>query len=883
MTFEQTYPLDNEYGFGSQSILFRISDTYEHLFLENTDSAFFDSGERIDCFPANCFEIEGSKKEFETENGAFKVDEMNFTMDAAACVDDIDKNALYFTLEARSIAKSRFCAVFINPDYTSEETLISSIDFIGKVNTKVSGDDIKHNRQQYNTLLNPLRDYKATAYSFDVTMLERCKNTEEILLPDGTTTDSVYTRINRRFKVAEWNSGTTYYKNDIVSDGASTLTYYRSIYDGHSNMAVTNTTYWEEYDSDFIIDEIFKPRLYGAVNATELSNLMGTGMRYFYFYHLGNLYKIIRMYLDVASEILEELIGTKLTITLSQNSLGVQTAPTVIDKDSIKNPEVNPYQANLNHLEELVLNELDVPGMHKSVPWIHRRMVDNEFATPNSLSDVQEQIINNEKTYSFKNLDNIAEILFEIARCFGCFIFATYTSTTGINIKIVPRQNIVNDDSVYIIDAEKAQLDQDTVDSGETNYYYSRANNLAWEGKDFIDRRKWEDENGSGDPTATSEKEMDAIDELKDNSQEVKRLFLSTGLTKEHNYHYFQSSQFINYTLLMNSLITDVDESVSGIEESDFFDYGKGSNIAFERLHSAIYVRHEPLSSEQAGYLGSASVWSPAQGIWGLINNEVVAKATLSEYINALLAYNIQFYENGYEWTIPFLNGFSLSPTDHSDASWKNLVLGNKAPLKEKYRQYNETSGQWEEITPDEATQFVVISIERKYADLSTNLKLHALGQFIYGMAYDMDKTGDAPLSFPSTESYSPVYVPDGARLYTYDDDIDFYDAVMVKPNGRVIKTESLQAYYGLTVGIAMVSGEQDDELPVQIEGRVENSLWSFDLTKPVFARTNASGTNITQEVLSEPSSTEDLMIELGWPDTETSFILNKQEYILDF
>lgn len=98
MRFFQKYQY-REYLFGVQSVLFAVSDTYTELFQ--------DIGAETDVFM-----LESVKKDLNTEEGSYAIDELPFSVSHLACQGDDDIKALYFVLDSSNIKVNRYCALF---------------------------------------------------------------------------------------------------------------------------------------------------------------------------------------------------------------------------------------------------------------------------------------------------------------------------------------------------------------------------------------------------------------------------------------------------------------------------------------------------------------------------------------------------------------------------------------------------------------------------------------------------------------------------------------------------------------------------------------------------------------------------------------------------
>lgn len=72
----------------------------------------------------------------ELEDGSYAVDELGFSVSHTACHTADDLKAMYFVLDATSLKVNRYIAVYFGEDLTLENRV-----FVGKIESKFSGDD----------------------------------------------------------------------------------------------------------------------------------------------------------------------------------------------------------------------------------------------------------------------------------------------------------------------------------------------------------------------------------------------------------------------------------------------------------------------------------------------------------------------------------------------------------------------------------------------------------------------------------------------------------------------------------------------------------------------------------------------------------------------
>lgn len=796
MRFWQKYRY-REYLFGEQAVLFAVSDSYSELFQN--------SGIETDIFV-----LESVKKDLNTEEGSYAIDELPFTVNHLACQNENDEKALFFVLDATNIKVNRYCGVFFGEDATLENML-----FIGKISSKVSGTDVLWNGGEYEYFVNPIREYKFSAYSFDISVLDQVKLTGKIENSTGIPIDNVY----QRFENENWAS----------------------------------------------IKSIFQYRLSYSIDNVS-NNLV-------YFCPLSNLYKVLKEYLHKASAIIYELTNTTLQLNLLESSLGFQTCPVSYVLVKEHSDEVKEIKAEQSKRIELKLSNQD-GGENWSAPFIHRKMIDPALGNSGQ-QDWQKNQISSELAYSFRSIDNISDLLFEIARSFGCYLFINYTSGTQLNFEFKSRRGLVENDYTYFSGISEASFDTSSIIAKESNEFYGLANNYAVDEFDDVINKP-----NTNEPEP-SKKFQDADKQRKYNKEkkgiESERLLLTTSITRavlcavnDYGGHFYYHIP-LNVTRDNSNWETTLLKTISNAP-------GNGNSSAVERLHTGIYVKTKPIEPTQIQRLGQVDVWRPAAKIFANINGIDLDFDSLSKYVNYILARDKQYYETEYLLTVPFWNAFSKN-ADGTNSSWKNIKLGSKIKIAERVRRFNNNVWIEENVQRD----FVVVGIEINLQKPETKLKLHSLERFAFG--WWEGNEGLLP-SFIMSNFNSGYLSEDSTIVKNYQieqgEEILTGDAVMLLPNGRIAKSRSNSNYYNKTIGIAKKSGSGNDNILVQISGRVVCDSYAFtNIGKQVYARTNL-GTNITENILNSPNNSEDMIISLGTIDSPNSFILKIVEFIYE-
>lgn len=805
MRFWQKYSFF-EHGFGEQPVLFVLSDNYEELFVEG--------GSEIDV----CL-LDNIQKNLDSGNGQFAIDELRFSINELAGKEN-DLNALSFIKQASDITKNRYCALFMN-----DAIDLASILFIGKISDKFSRDDIIWSGGQFAVEVYPAGEYKFTAHSFDLSLLEKIKLNSKIDLPDGTKANSIYERI----PLSEWQA----------------IFVYRQAYQIRKGILQEN----------------------------------------YFFSPLGDLGKILQTFLQYTAAAISELIGTNFNFLIQDTILDFQTNPMgydIIEGDQYDNLQgsINSQWPNISSRLKLKLSAQPGVDYQNGISriFVSRKMIDPAMGyIEDDKNDFQiANLINGENEYSFRKYDNIADMLAGIAKSLGCFVFIKYGAVNNVIIEFKTREEINELEFTYIKGVSDANLDTSSVISSEAAQYYAGANDLAAEGDDVIKFRTVNKQTKELQQTVKFEQEANSLAKLKENRQIViERLLLSLSQTLQKIEANIGGGGVMEWLYPLNLTHFADNWNIKKIEQ--IFDGYKNFWIpSYELLHTAIYVATPTFEASQIQYLGSdAIVYRPAAWVYAKHNGVNLVFDTLSNYINYLIGRDEHYYETEYSLTVPFWNGFSKY-ADGSDKSWKNIKLGSQVKIKEKLRDY--IADEWQEIESDRI--YTVVGIEINLQKPETKLKLQNSERFSFS---DWDgNIGELPgyVSAPIPETEQD-YNSQKIQVFQIADGETILkgDAVQIVSEGIIIKARSFSGYYGKICGISLQAGIGNDIIPVQTTGEVYCEDYQFaDVGKMIWCRTNLSELNITEEILSEPNYTEDLMLRLGKTTGEHSFMLDIAE-----
>lgn len=811
MVFVQEYSRKEKH-FGNHTLRFVVSDVYDDLFKTNANLGITES-DYVDIF-----NIGNVKQKLNTDDGYYAADELPITVDSGICKKEKEINALNFILESVNLNKNRYCVLFFNPDYSTEDNLLDSIWFLGKISDKISGEDLKLSGIDYDENIDPTREYEFTAYSFDVSLFKDIKIKEKFTKDDGTEVRALFDKDNPRITEADINS-------------------------------------------------LFSSKLFYGLKYEDLST------QNYYLKPLASLYDVLDLILNKSSDILNEQTNTPLTIDLIPTSLGLSVNPTDYDFNDYS-MEVNKTKSSYKRIE-LKLNpiksDLDAGW---SNPFIHRRMLNPEIGQPKDGEGnfTTESTHSLETSLSFWQYDNLTELLSDIARSFGAFPFIQYKSGK-IELRLISRKGLINNEFTKIIDWTNGNQDTSSILNQNDIEFKAQSTVYTIDGNDSVEIfNDWTIE----PPIQRKLSESNKLNELKENSKNNNYTFtlFSSGYTLAKSVRKnFQGTTKDKYTEIRHYPL-----NISSINNPASLNYD-GSLGYYELLHNSIYSATYPLTPEQNNILGSTTkIWRPINKVYAEINAEVIEKDTLTEMVNYLLAKDKQYYETEYEITVPFWNGFK---TDTKAPSWKNIKLGSKIRLTENNKKiWNETSQQFENIT--DTKDYIVIDIERNSNYPETKFKLHNISRFTVNPV--ISDTGSIELHNEAPEQSKEIN-PNNFKTFQCGEIITEGVAVMLKSDGKVYLAKPVAENYGNTIGIAIQTGNKEDNIKVQTNGIYENESMNLLINSKYYVRALATPSdNISENILqpNEISENENMISQIGTAVNPHSLKLQFEDLIYE-
>lgn len=813
MTIIQTYSKE-EMFYGQQSFRFAVSDNYDDLFKSDeliTNKIY-----------TNIILTKSVKKDLELEDGSFAISEMQFEINSASCMNDDDRKALHFCLQATSNTQPRYVAFFFSATPSLEDLM-----FVGRIDNKVSGDDLLWDADFYATAINPERNYSFTALSFDIEMLSECKIEGNVYNQNNEIQKNLYQRL---FSIDN---------HDYLLNGHP----YRYMFDGFKDYYLTSPI---------------------TTNYTA---------------PLVNLHTYLSMVLTESAHLLSDIYNLTLDLSLDETEVGLEGLPATYDHTKLQ------LWDNFD-LPDTYLMRLDnwYPSATKKVKliigttatttespiFIHRKLIHDRLGdTGDDLDTTGETVIfkkqrEKDRNLSFASYESVADILFSIAKSLGCFVVVEYTAYNSIQIRFVSRENIVSNEVVYVVGSDKSSFDTGITTDNEKSNYYSLSTTHTVEAKDIAKINKSEE-------SEEYAKLNKALEELKEAYKyENIRLALSISPILSQATGYSSGISYWGYFPLNMYCRNIADGIVETANKTDYKNIAvvTGSTLIKEELHTGIYIKTNPFD-----LTGTQPDWihRPVAAIVKKKNGTDTIYTKLADYINDIYLGSQEAYQTEYELTVPFWNGFNNSQT-FSGSSWKKLKLGSKMELSEPNLRWDSDTSTW--ITETVTRTYVVVGIEYSLDKPETKVKLLNISAFAFGYVDSIpdytpqsltppDPTGEGTLS----ENYVTGYEIDSGT-------IEQGDPVRLLSNGKIAIAENNSSKIG-TIGIAIGSGTAGDTIAIQVSGVVTFSGWSLT-PGLVFLRVS----DISSTPLATPDVTEDVYSIIGTALSPTSLLLNIREYI---
>jgi len=394
-----------EDDYGTVTVVFAVSDTYSEL---------FDLSSAVD---VDVFLVSKTKNDLDVGEGILVEDEIEFDLAETAAESQDDWDAIAFTLDAQdavTIAKRRFCALFIQPVDIDAPT-IDEADFVGVIRPKMSAEDLQWNDAAWGTAPAPLRVWKVTASPFFNDTFDQL-SMKDLIYGHGDIGDPINTEYVKGID-ATWES------NNV----ADKMGYFSGVAAGSS--ADRKAKFAKITSLNDFMERI-------TLNLVDTLDARGFGT-----------YTV-------------NLLASPLDFTLSParfryDDIGGKISRYVQSYFSRATP---PYQIKTGDAVTVQLGDIGFT----SHLWISYFLVKPEYDTnpPNG----------SPKEYGFENVKTYTAFLYALAANTAMYVEFRYTSPTELNISFKSHAGIIKH-QVFAQDATRADIDTGPTPEEERRYY----------------------------------------------------------------------------------------------------------------------------------------------------------------------------------------------------------------------------------------------------------------------------------------------------------------------------------------------------------------------------------------------------------------------------
>jgi len=862
MRFYQRCSID-EFEFGIQEVIFVITDKADELYIPISETDI-----KIDII-----NLDSVKRDLNVGEGMFSVDEGGFSIDELSCGGIVEnEDALFFCLGASNVTSNRFCAIVLPSTVGGTDVNVADSIFTGKLTNKISGDDSLWNGTEYNSSQLPNRVYKFKAYSIDISMLEKIKMLEKI------ETDLV----------------------DENGDPYDLVSLYKSFAPDLEQ---------EENFAAFIAKMDYTKSYYGRQTVPQLYSNSP----------LITLFDAIQIFLTGAGNLLSILASTTITFTLKESDLKLAALPAAFSQTPATNykdrlPKVyggviavssGMTQDVLKFLKIAPASILTVPLTDtQDVDWspiyIHRKMIEPLLGVLDNPPEWHVSQCADENNYSFKQYENVCEMLYGIARSLCCYL--QVTSVDGINFDVEYKtiDGIIESGQTYLKGAISANIDLSSNTNSSQTEYFSTANQLATDDYDII----LEVTNGMPDQTALFEaRSKQQQYNTTNQKKEYKRLLFSTGATLQsikNTDPYYTTGVFIPINTTENTPLDMIYTWLRNPAPNSVDNEHGSTYTMMERLCSCLYMRSLAPEQDQRLIFDDTQIFRPVAKIFRNVAGVDSDAMSLAEYINLINELDKQYYETEYSIKLPYWNGFSKTENDTGKGSWKNIKLGSQITIVDRLKHWvepvePETVGTWTESTKPQ--DYIVVGIEIALNTPETTLKLHKSGRAAYSdWEGDVDKTTHYDMIMPQSELPIDLNTAKNYTIGGENESLEILpgDAVMVLTDGTVVKSIAHSDFYGTTIGVALIGGLWSESIPVLITGIATNANYSFTnigskvyAISEIYSKVSIATLNVTDVMpvdnILVPNQNQDMLIELGVVISENSFIIDIRHFIFQY
>lgn len=543
---------------------------------------------------------------------------------------------------------------------------------------------------------------------------------------------------------------------------------------------------------------------------------------------LVNLYKFLKLVLQLSGEIIAELNASTVNFVLDESNVGIGTQAVNVDairagREYFPNFYVSSKKINLQLIDVMAAN-----SDYFSPIFISAKLI--KYDLEMELEEAEKNAAL--KALDFTRYDNVVELLADIARALNCYLVTTINNNEVL-IEFVGRGDLLKS-TVYLHGASAGDLTTSAVFGEEANIF-GTVNGYARERWDIIPYTK---NDGFGQVPKLN----------------GKYLPLSIGTARAN---YAKSTLKQTYSGLLGYY--------SDKFPSPFDDFGSSP------LTNNIYIRKLTDDEPQQAERGLERVYRPAFNVLVKIDGNDHVFDTLSEYINYVQRRDKEYYFTEYSLTLPFVDLVANSENESGSITAidlnKQMVLSERVFINGEETFVNRTYS-INEFSIDIANGSVKLGL--------INASRYAFSQGQTAGASGLLSTTDEDDEEEKTIVWYPVkpnnpIAPGDAVMW----DDDFVHVIKCLPN---------KYYKGRFVGIALHGiDEAGGMVDVQTSGIVESTVYDFQVGKQINVRQVQSPDecNLKQDLLHEKNVYEDMVILVGIANSSKSFKLDVKELVL--
>ena len=823
----------HEDGYGNVTERIVVASSYANLFMKKADYLLSQPFTDI-------LKIGSSKKNVSLETGTYAQDTLSIDMVQASIESQIDQNCYDLVLQSQDTAYPLYVAYFIQPDDTSDASIIATAEFVGIIDANMKGKEaFWRNLAEYSPDTKPLYEWQITAKSFTLSSFDKDKLTDlfDLMFAD-TSWRSTY--IADREGWCDLSGGKiTKFANLVnlnkVNKKLCDLLSARM----SASLGITFTITIDECT----LDVKFSPARWFNGNYGLVTRFIGQR-------DLGLLS--------------DPYVPDPSNWNCPRASNPVGTSWSVTDAFFTDEHVVHYYKINANDQRTIKLGD---SVSDNDSPWISSFMM---FWNDVHAEDGSKQ---QSRSNSFVENEKItfAEYIIGIGATFGLFVKFDYSTPSDIHIKFISREGFAKD-FCYVPDMTECGVSTSPFSKDTSKYAYGVACEWADEGKgqeyylrngatkdqswfDYaVNTEKW----SSGNIEAGSPREDAKDDKIFLTISPTVRCQDMAEMDDLPSMHELRLAWYLSWCRLPhNSFMTDTSGNRYYIKD-------KPSSLWNSiGLHTGIYLKcsaveeviHVGTYDENVGYgMGTRTIWTPAGAGHYKHDGTESTIYKLADYVNYIRGLEAKCFRSELTLTVPFLcryrkaeNG-SDSDDDGGRGSWKNLELGSQIKFGEVGH----------EIT------YLVTGIERSSQQKDTKLVLWNSSAYSFASASGLTSS----INFQG-ENNPPLIsnTYDNSSYYVASGNINQLSVVILNDNGTVSTSTPTSTNIGKFIGISAYSALDGERIKILKPGSIFYDCdQDYAVRTPVYHRISPSvAGNIFPNILQEANGIEDVHLLIGY------------------